>query len=110
MDAEGRIVYADETARRWLHCQQEQAFTLLFSVLPVRAKTPWQQVWQLLQTSGSCTLEMESPANGTAMATARWTLDYVRLMEREYAIGFPRDIAGHHLAEPACRANNRIFP
>jgi len=92
MDAEGRIVYANEVGCRWLHCRPEQASVLSFSALPVRAKTSWQQLWLQLQTCGSCTLEMESPANTAEMSTAHWTLHYVRFLEKEYAIAFLRDL------------------
>ncbi len=93
IDAEGRIIYANETGCRWLHCQPEQASTFWFSALPVRTRTNWQQLWLQLRTCGSCTLEMESPSDAGKMSTAQWTLHYVRFVEKEFAIAFLRDIA-----------------
>ena len=102
LDPEGRIVYANETGCRWLHCRPEQFSAVSFAALAVRAKTSWQQFWRQLQTSGSCALEIESPAKAAEVSTAHWTLHHVRFVEKEYAIAFLRDIAD--------KSNGQAFP
>ncbi len=92
MDADGRIVYANGTACSWLGCRPEEACGLSFPATDVGAKTTWRQLWLQLQTCGSHTLEIESPA-GEATHTAHWTVHYVRFAEKEYAIGLLRAMA-----------------
>lgn len=94
MDAEGRIVYANEPGCSWLHCKPEQVTALWLCDSAVGTKASWQQLWLELQTSGSCTLEMESPAGGAETATAHWTLHYVRFAEKQCAIAILRGIDG----------------
>jgi PAS domain-containing protein len=92
MDADGRIVYANETGCSWLGCRPDEACGLSFPATDVGAKTTWRQLWLQLQTCGSRTLEIESPA-GVATHTAHWAVHYVRFAEKEYAIGLLRDMA-----------------
>ena len=93
IDAEGRIVYANETGSSWLHCRPGEVTALWFSALPLGGKTSWPQVWTELQTNGSCSFEIEASANGAKKSTAHWVLHHVRFAEREYAIAFLRDLA-----------------
>jgi two-component system, NtrC family, sensor kinase len=95
LDAEGRIVYADEASCSWLQCRREQISALCFSSLPFGPNTGWQQVWSRLQTSGSCTLEAELPANGAGRFTRQWTVHFhfAQLLQKEYAIAFLREVA-----------------
>ena len=106
MDAEGRIVYANESGCRWLHCRPEPATALRFCDLPLGAKTSWNQLWRQLQTSGSSTVETESRTRQAELSTAHWTLHYVRFAQREYAVAILRDIADRP-NEPTCLVRNR---
>jgi len=101
-DAEGRIVYANETGCNWLHCRPDQVSALWFPALAVGGKTSWQQLWLQLQTRGTCTLEIESPAYAAERRTAYCLLHYVRLAEKEYAVAFLRDIVHQR--------NGQMFP
>jgi PAS domain S-box-containing protein len=92
MDADGRIVYANEKGCSWLGCRPDEARGLSFPATDVGATTTWQQLWLQLQSSGSRTIEIESPS-GAATPTAHWTAHYVRFGEKEYAIGLLRDMA-----------------
>jgi PAS domain S-box-containing protein len=100
MDAEGRVVYANEAGSRWLGCPPEQVSPACFSTLPTRAKTDWRQVWAQLQTGAPCTLEVDSPIGAGGLSTT-WILHYLQLAQKEYALAFARKAAdqgnGHAL-------------
>jgi len=109
MDAEGRIVYANEAGCRWLHCRPEQASAVVFSALPVHTKTSWQQLWLQLQTCGSSTLEIELPDDAAGLSMADWTLHYVRFAGREHAIALLRDITHKPNGQTAPLCNRANF-
>ena len=93
IDDEGGLVYANDAGCAWLHCRPEDVSSLSYSSLSVGAKASWQHVWSQLQAVGSCTLEIESSANGTVNSTGHWMLHRIRVVEREYAIAYLGDIA-----------------
>jgi len=106
MDADGRIVYANDAGCSWLHCQPEQLSALSFSALAASgAKTSWPELWLQLRTSGSCTLELESPASAADGRVAHGTLHYFRCREQEFAIAHLREVADKSNGQPSPLCN-----
>ena len=109
IDADGRIVYANERGCSWLDCRPEQLSTLFFFALAASgAKISWPELWLRLRTCGSCTLELESPAGAADRRTAQVTLHYFRCREQELAIALLRGITAKSNGQtsPFCNQAN----
>jgi PAS domain S-box-containing protein len=109
-DPQGRIVYANEAACRYLGYSREEFHSLTISDLDRKLpKDAWPKRWAELKTRGSVTLETQHETKQGRVFPVEVTATYLEFGGKEYSFAFVRDITERKRAEEALQASEARY-
>ncbi len=104
IDAEGRILYANEAScRRGGYSLEEMLSLRIFDLDPTLTPERWKKEWQDTKKAGSRTLEAERRTKAGESYPVEVAVNYVEHGGKAYAFAFVRDITERVEAERALR-------
>jgi diguanylate cyclase (GGDEF)-like protein/PAS domain S-box-containing protein len=106
-DAQGRLVYANQTACRSLGRSREEMASL--SIEDIDALVPqetWGAFWEKLKTLGSMTFEGREKTKQGLFVPVEVTANYLEFDGQEYSFAFARDITERKRAEEKVRESS----
>lgn len=108
---EGRIVYVNDTASRWLGYSREDLLSMhIWDIDPDYGTAGYREIWDKLKRMGG-TLKFESrhvTRNGRVFPV-EITASYIRYGRKEYLISIDRDITDRKRAEAALYESEQRF-
>ena len=99
-DSQGMILNANQAACRLLdYLEQELIGLTIQDINPDSTQETWQTFWAELKQSKTLTFEARHRARGGTVIPVDITVNYLEFGEREYAVGFIRDITSRKKIE-----------
>ena len=100
IDAEGRIIYAnDEECRRRGYTREEFMKLTVFDVDPTLTPQSLEALWSELRLKGTVHLETEHRTRSGEIFPVEGVVQYIRFNDKEYSFAFMRDITERKRAD-----------
>jgi PAS domain S-box-containing protein len=104
VDAQARIVYANEAACRALGYSRDQLLLLSIpDIDPDRHAETWRTLWERIKAEGWLSFETRHRTKDGRVFPVEVTSNYLEFGEKEYLFAFARDITERKKAEEAIR-------
>ncbi|MGA9527851.1 MAG: PAS domain S-box protein [Terriglobales bacterium] len=109
IDAQARIVYANEAACRSLGHPHEELLTLSIpDIDPGFPKDVWTAFWKRLKTQGSMTFDTQHQSKQGRCFPVEVTANYLEFDGQEYCLAFARDITERRVLESQLRQAQKL--
>jgi PAS domain S-box-containing protein len=109
LDAEGRIVYANDASCTTLKRSREELIGLAVTdARPVFSKEYWDKLWQELKQRNSMTFESQVQTKSGESVPVEINANYLRFDGQEYCFTFARDISERRALEAQLRQAQKL--
>jgi PAS domain S-box-containing protein len=110
VDAQSRIVYANEARCRSLEYSREELLSLSIpDIDPFFPKEGWKEFWEQIKRRGSMTFEAHDKTKQGRVFPVEVFADYLEFGGKEYVMAFAHDITERKRAEQALRDSEQRY-
>jgi PAS domain S-box-containing protein len=107
---QGRFVYVNEAACRYLGLPREKVLSLsVCDIDPLVSPEAWKKFWQKIKKRGSLTFESQVKTGQGAVAPVEVTANYLEFDGQEYCFASSRDITERKRAADAIEESERFL-